>query len=388
MAPTLLRTGISVVLLVAGSAIAIRAAIVMSANSTATATCDDAVGTTMKAISYSQHGPADDVLRMTADYPRPVPGKNDVLIQIKASSVNPVDFKLRRNSVPNFLVPKPKIPGEDVAGVVVELGANVSKRSKFRIGDRVAAMLPVIRSKWGSSAEFVAVDASLVAKIPETVELESAAALPLVSLTVVQSLKKVKEPKGKKILIHAGAGGVGTFAIQYAKNVLGMHVATTASKEKTEIVKALGADLVIDYKSQDFTEVVKDYDAILDPMSFLYEGRTLKSNVLKKTGHYLSIMSSDWALREDGKEKSYGARTYWNIFKHKLANLITPGWFVPKYDICMVNPNGDDLQLVMDLLEEKKVNAVIDSKFSLADMAKAHRHLEGGHVTGKVVIQH
>jgi len=227
-----------------------------------------------------------------------------------------------------------------------------------------------------------------VAKIPETVELESAAALPLVSLTVVQSLKKVKEPKGKKILIHAGAGGVGTFAIQYAKNVLGMHVATTASKEKTEIVKALGADLVIDYKSQDFTEVVKDYDAILDPMSFLYEGRTLKSNVLKKTGHYLSIMSSDWALREDGKEKSYGARTYWNIFKHKLANMITPGWFVPKYDICMVSPNGDDLQMVMDLLEEKKVNAVIDSKFPLGEMAKAHRHLEGGHVTGKVVIQH
>jgi len=249
-------------------------------------------------------------------------------------------------------------------------------------------MLPIIRSKWGSAAEFVAVDASLVAKIPETVELESAAALPLVSLTVIQSLKKLKEPKGKKILIHAGAGGVGSFAIQYAKNVLGMHVATTASKEKNEIVKELGADLVIDYKSEDFTEVVRDYDAILDPMSFLYEGRTFKSNVLKKSGHYLSIMSSDWALTEDGKEKSYGVKTYLNICKHKLANLITPGLFIPKYDFCMVNPNGDDLQLVMDLLGEKKVKAVIDSKFPLADMAKAHRHLEGGHVTGKVVIQH
>jgi len=386
MAPTLLLAGISV--LAASSAIAIRAAIIalMSA-ANKNKTCDAAVET-MKAISYSQHGPADDVLTMTTDYPKPAPGKNDVLIQIKASSINPVDFKLRRNPVPDWLIPKPKIPGEDVAGVIVELGANVNKKSKFQIGDRVAAMLPIIRSKWGSAAEFVAVDASLVAKIPETVELESAAALPLVSLTVIQSLKKLKEPKGKKILIHAGAGGVGSFAIQYAKNVLGMHVATTASKEKIEIVKELGADLVIDYKSEDFTEVVRDYDAILDPMSFLYEGRTFKSNVLKKSGHYLSIMSSDWALTEDGKEKSYGARTYLNIFKHKLANLITPGLFIPKYDFCVVNPNGDDLQLVMDLLGEKKVKAVIDSKFPLADMAKAHRHLEGGHVTGKVVIQH
>jgi len=201
MAPTLLLAGISV--LAASSAIAIRAAIIaLMSGANKNKTCDAAVET-MKAISYSQHGPADDVLTMTTDYPKPAPGKNDVLIQIKASSINPVDFKLRRNPVPDWLIPKPKIPGEDVAGIIVELGANVNKKSKFQIGDRVAAMLPIIRSKWGSAAEFVAVDASLVAKIPETVELESAAALPLVSLTVIQSLKKLKEPKGKKILIHA-----------------------------------------------------------------------------------------------------------------------------------------------------------------------------------------
>ncbi|CAJ1963797.1 unnamed protein product [Cylindrotheca closterium] len=99
-------------------------------------------------------------------------------------------------------------------------------------------------------------------------------------------------------------------------------------------------------------------------------------------------MSSDWALTEDGKEKAYGAKTYLNFFKHKMANLVTPGAFMPKYDFCMVKPNGADLQQVMDLLGEGTVKAVIDSKFSLADMAKAHKHLEGGHVTGKIVIQH
>jgi len=189
-------------------------------------------------------------------------------------------------------------------------------------------------------------------------------------------------------LIHAGAGGVGSFAIQYAKKVLGMHVATTASKEKTQVVKDLGADVVIDYRSEDFTKVVEDYDAVLDTMSFLYESRTFDSKVLKKDGHYLSIMSSDWALTEDGKEKSYGAKTSFNVIKHKMANLVTPGKFLPKYDFCIVSPNGADLQQVMDLLGEGTVKAVIDSKFSLADMANAHKHLEGGHVTGKVVIQH
>ncbi|CAJ1963795.1 unnamed protein product [Cylindrotheca closterium] len=201
---------IGIPVLVAASAILVSAA--MASN-----TCDS-TDETMTAISYSEHGPADEVLTLKSDYPKPVPGKNQVLIQVKASSVNPVDFKLRRNSVPDFLIPKPKIPGADVAGVIVQLGANLEKAANFQIGDR----------------------------IPNEVDFESAAALPLVSLTVLQSLKKLKNPKDKKILIHAGAGGVGSFAIQYAKKVLGMHVATTASKEKKEIVKDLGADVVID----------------------------------------------------------------------------------------------------------------------------------------------
>eukprot|EP00980_Cylindrotheca_fusiformis_P028591 scaffold22613_cov126-Cylindrotheca_fusiformis.AAC.11 len=343
----------------------------------------------MKAVSYEKHGAvATDVLKFTDDYPKPIPGRNQVLVQIKASSVNPVDFKLRRNSVPSFMLPKPKIPGADLAGIIVECPSSSS--TQFQVGDRVAAMIPLTGSRWGSNAEYVAVDTSLLAKIPDNVSFESAAAVPLVSLTVMQSLNKLKKkPQPKKILIHAGAGGVGSFAIQYAKHVLGMEtVATTASKEKADYLKQLGADVVIDYHTEDFTAIVQDYDVVLDPMSFLYETKTLKSNVLNKKGHYLNIMSSDWGLTEDGKEKSYGAITGWHYIKHKTMNLLTRGWFVPNYDFCIVKPNGEHLQTVMDLLGNNTIQPVIDSKFPLSKLADAHAHLEGGHVTGKTLTIH
>lgn len=338
----------------------------------------------MKAITYAKHGGVD-VLQLSSDYPKPIPGDNQVLVHVKASSVNPIDFKLRRNPVPNMILPLPKIPGSDLAGVVVEVGSKLA--DKYQVGDRVAAMIPMIGTQWGSSAEFVAVDDSLLARLPDSVDFEAAASLPLVSLTVIQSLDRLKDTKGKKILIHAGAGGVGSFGIQYAKHVLGMEVATTASKEKAETLKALGADVVIDYRSEDFTDIVQDYDAVLDTMSFLYETKTLTSKVLNKSGHYLNIMSSDWGL-EDGKEKSYGAATGWNFVKHKTMNLVTPGKYMPKYDFCIVRPDGAQLQIAMDLLGKQTIQPVIDSIFPLSKLGDAHAHLECGHVTGKVVIQH
>lgn len=182
-------------------------------------------------------------------------------------------------------------------------------------------------------------------------------------------------------------GGVGTFAIQYAKHVLGMHVATTASKEKADFLKTLGADLVIDYRTQDFTTVVQDYDAVLDTMSFLYEGRTLTSNVLRKSGHYLNIMSSEWSVNRDAQQ-FFGLETLWNLLKHKILNLFAPGRFLPKYDFCMVEPNGKQLQIAMDLLANERIKAVIDTVYPLSKVSDAHRHLETGHATGKIVIRH
>jgi len=345
----------------------------------------------MNAVAYNQHGGTEELI--FGKYPKPTitgHNKNDqrILVRVHASSVNPVDFKFRRihQNIPDWIIPKPKIPGADLAGVVVE-----SALPQFRIGDRVAAMMPLIGSRWGSHSEYVSIDPSLVAKIDDSVDYASAASLPLVSLTVIQSLEKLRAPtRGKKILIHAGAGGVGTFGIQYAKHVLGMYVATTASKEKAPFLKNLGADLVIDYRTQDFTKIVKDYDAVLDTMSFLYEARTLQRNshVLKKNGHYLNIMSSDWTTLSNGMENALGLGSVWNLARHKLVNIMLPGMVLPRYDFCMVEPNGKQLQLALDLLANGKIQSVIDQTFPLPKVADAHARLEEGHVTGKIAIAH
>lgn len=350
---------------------------------------------TMSAVSYSVHGDTT-VLQHVTDYPQPVLKSNQVLIQVHASSINPCDFKFRRNSVPYFILPKPKIPGEDVAGVVIRSG---SSSSIFQPGDRVAAMLPLLGSRWGAAADYVAVDESLVARIGPNTDFVSAAALPLVALTTVQALDRVQvnipvassssssssSESKKRILIQAGAGGVGTFAIQYAKHVLGMYVVATASAEKASFLRELGCDDVIDYRSEPFERVARDFDVVLDPMSWLYESRTLGRNakVLKPSGHYLNIGSSDW--KWDGVERANGLNTFCNWIYYKLCHLIRPGT-APNYDMIFVIPNGKQLQTIMDLLDNSTIRAVVDRKFHLADAATAYEYLEFGHSTGKVVL--
>lgn len=339
---------------------------------------------TMNALAYENHGEVD-VLQLRTDYPRPIPKDDQILVHVKASAINPVDFKYRRNRVPNFVLPKPKITGLDLAGVVVAIGKEVTK---FQVGDRVAAMMPLIGSSWGSAAEYAAVKESFACTVGNSTSFESAASLPLAALTAIQKLAKIPSPKGKKILIHAGAGGVGSIAIQYAKNVLGMFVAATASSAKADILLSLGADLVIDYRNQNFTTEIQQYDAVLDTMSFLYEERTLNkdSGVLKHDGIYLNVLSSDWRLH-NGFEKSNGAISLQNLIKHKLWNFFNPG-SIPQYDFWYVYPEGHTLQHIMDLVEEGRLRSVIDSVYHLQDGAEAFKRLESGQVTGKVVLRH
>jgi alcohol dehydrogenase len=347
-------------------------------------------------------------LQWTTDYPQPVLKAHQVLIQVHASSINPCDFKGRRNPVPNFLLPKPKIPGQDVAGVVVRLGSGVRKTSNsnrkqqnppphFHVGDRVVAMLPLLGARWGAAAEYVAVDVRLVAKIGANTDFASAAALPLVALTTVQALDAVSVPTRSstssssstptRILIQAGAGGVGTFAIQYAKHVLGMYVVATASAAKASfLLTELGCDEVIDYRTTAFEDVARDFDIVLDPMSWLYESRTLGTNrqVLKPGGHYLNIFSSDWSWN-NGVERGNGLTSIGNWMYYKMMHLLRPGT-APNYDIVFVSPNGKQLQTIMDLLDNSTIRAVVDRKFHLSDAAAAYEYLEQGHATGKVIL--
>jgi len=340
---------------------------------------------TMHAIVYTQHGDTS-VLHLDTSHARPVVRKNDILIHVKASSINPCDFKFRRNQAPNFVMPLPKIPGDDVAGDIVELGPQVDK-TKFRYGDRVAAMLPLLGSSWGAAADYVAVDASLVAKIGPDIDYADAAAMPLVSLTAMQALDKIKgDTKGKKILIHAGAGGVGSFAIQYAKHVLGMYVATTASEGNEHFVSELGADLVLDYRSEQFEDSIQNYDIVLDTMSWAYEGRTLKADatVLKPDGTYLNVFSSDWAFA--GKEKANGLLSLRYAIFHKLLNLVHLG-LVPKYHFVLVQSRGEQLQQVFDLVRELKIRPVVDRRYDLTEAKDAYKYLEQGHAKGKVILE-
>jgi alcohol dehydrogenase len=314
---------------------------------------------TMRAVVYDEHGDAS-VLRIEENHPRPVPKDTQVLVKVHAASINPCDFKFRRNKVPNFLFPKPKIPGEDIAGVIVQVG---SKVTGWKEGDRVAAMLPSVMTKWGGLAEYVAVDATLVARV-EKADLTEAASLPLVSTTVLQAIESVPEKERKgKILIHAGAGGVGSFAIQYAK-YLGLFVATTASAEKQTFVKELGADIAIDYRTTNFEDVIEDYDIVFDSMSWAYEERTLKpeSKVLRPGGYYLNIASSDWAW--DGKERANGVSTLVNRIKLTLSDFGIGK--SPKYRFIAVTLNGEQLLHMMNLLEDSKIRATIDHHFPIS----------------------
>ena len=332
---------------------------------------------TMRAIAYSHHGDVS-VLQQVSDYPKPLCKPNQVLVRVYASSINPCDFKFRRNKAPNLIHPKPKIPGEDVAGRIVEVG---SKVENFKVGDRIAAMLPLVGSRWGAAADYVAVDASFVAKIGDNTNYTSAAALPLTSLTALQALEQVKKDKDQRILIQAGAGGVGTFAIQYAKHVLGMHVIATASQEKADLLKDLGCDQLIDYRSEHFEDVVQNVDVVFDLMSWSYETRTLSkgSKVLKPNGHYLNVMSSDWGFA--GKERANGLASFVNWMYYKIRGGI-------QYGFVVVEPNGEQLQTVMDLLENSTIRAGVDRQFDLTQVREAYEYLEQGHATGKVVLTH
>ena len=212
----------------------------------------------MKAFIVSRYGKKEKLqLTEIAD---PVVKENDVLVQIHAAGVNLLDSKIRNGEFKMILPYKtPFTLGHDVAGIVTEVGSRVSK---FKVGDAVYARPADYRI--GTFAEFISIHENDVAMKPEKLSMEEAASIPLVGLTAWQALvEKAKIKKGQKVFIQAGSGGVGTFAIQLAKH-LGATVATTTSAANIELVKDLGADIIIDYKKEDFETMLKDYDVVLN----------------------------------------------------------------------------------------------------------------------------
>lgn len=309
----------------------------------------------------------------------PAVGQKDVLVQIYASGVNLLDSKIKGGEFKLILPYKtPFILGHDVAGVVVKTGANVKQ---FKVGDEVYARPSDHRI--GTFAEYISMNENDVALKPKNLTMEEAASIPLVGLTAWQALVEMANlQKGQKVFIQAGSGGVGTFAIQLAKH-LGATVATTTSTANVDLVKSLGADLVIDYKKEDFENKLKDYDVVLNSQ----DSKTLEKSlrILKKEGKLISIsgppdpdfgekIKASWILKLLIKILSAGVRK-----KSKKLNV--------KFSFLFMKANGHQLREISSLIESGVIRPVMDKVFPFEQTNEALSYIETGRAKGKVVIK-
>lgn len=308
--------------------------------------------TTMKAVRIHAYGGPELLHYETA--PRPVPNPDDLLIRVRAAAVNPVDWKIREGYLQGFLNHQlPLIPGWDVSGEVVNVGPEATG---FKIGDAVYARPNIERD--GSYAEYIAVKASEAAHKPARLSHDHAAAVPLAALTAWQALVDAAQLQaGQTVLIHAAAGGVGSFAVQLAK-VRGAQVISTASAVNTGIVAELGADQFVDYTSTRFEEIVKDVDVVFDTLGGDTQDRSWQ--VLKPGGILVSIIS----LPAEETAARHGVRSAF-VF---------------------VQPNGQQLTAIARLIDEGRMKPIIHTVLPLSEARQAQVISQGGHARGKIVL--
>ena len=304
----------------------------------------------MKAIRIHQYG-GPEVLAQV-EMQRPTPGPNEVLIRVQAAAVNPVDWKMRAGYVKEvFPLTFPATLGWDVSGSVEETGADVTR---FKRGDEVYALL-----EGGGYAEYAVARETVVARKPRTVDHVHAAAVPVVGLTAWQALFEVAQLRaGQKVLIHAAAGGVGNFAVQFAK-AKGAYVIGTASSRNQAFLRELGVDNAVDYQKTRFEDVARDVDVVLDTVGGDTQERSFK--VLKKGGILVSIVqppSEELAAKHDVRALFYGAHA-----------------------------SSSDLAEIAKLIDNGKVKPVVETVLPLAEARRAHELSESGHARGKIVLK-
>ncbi|MCE9501401.1 MAG: NADP-dependent oxidoreductase [Leptospira sp.] len=332
----------------------------------------------MKAVIIRKYGKVD-VMEYTENFPVPAPGPDEIQVELRSASVNPIDWKIMEGGTrPLLKFNLPIALGNDGAGVVSAVGANAKK---FKVGDEV--FLRTAKPVIGTFAEFISIKEDAAALKPKSLSFDEAASLPLVALTSWQALcDKAGIKKGDKVLIHAGAGGVGSIAIQLAK-IFGAYVATTASEKNSELLKGLGADLVIDYRKEDFSKILKDYDIVFDTMGGEIQAKSF--SVLKKGGILVSILG----IPEPSVAKEYGLG--WPFqFLFKLLNM-KPNSNAKKYGVqykhLLMKANGSQLEKIASLVEEKKIKPLIDKVYSLEKTKEAFEYCMQGHARGKVIIR-
>ena len=307
----------------------------------------------MKAAVIRDFGGVDQF--SIEDIAKPEPKDGEVLIAVHASGINPIDLKTRNGTGVNrgwAEVPEDIILGWDISGVVTD-----SRSDQWSLGDEVFGM-PRFPSLAGGYAEFVVAPESDVTRKPDCLSHTEAAAVPLAALTAWQALfDKADLQTGQRVLIHAGAGGVGHMSIQLAK-WKGAHVTTTCSGGNTEFVRSLGADDIVDYNRTDFSEKVRDMDVVFHTIVPVERPRSYST--LKEGGFLASITGP--------------------ITPEELKQHNVNGAFVT------VRPNAEQMQNISELLESEKLRVNVDTTYSLSEVALAHEHVEGGHTRGKVVL--
>jgi NADPH:quinone reductase-like Zn-dependent oxidoreductase len=332
----------------------------------------------MKAFIVKRYGKKEKLDLTTMS--EPVVKDNDVLLQIHSSGVNLLDSLLRNGDFKIFLPYKPPFKlGHDVAGVVTKVGARVSK---FKIGDEVYARPSDYNM--GTFAEQISINEKDVALKPKNISMEEAASIPLVGLTAWQALVEIANlKKGQKVFIQAGSGGVGTFAIQLAK-YLGATVATTTSAGNIALVKSLGADVVIDYKSEDFETKLKDYDVVLHSnkdkknleksLRILKPGGQLISLTGPPTPEFAKQLGLAWHLKFITKLLSSGTKKY-----ARKRNV--------NFTFLFMRAEGNQLSQITKLIETGIIKPVIDKVFLFEQTNEAMAYVETGRAKGKVVVK-
>jgi len=319
----------------------------------------------MKAAIYTRYGPPD-VLQIK-DVEKPVPKDNEVLIRVRAASVNPLDWHFMRGT-PYFLrmmtglrKPKDKRLGVDVAGQVEAVGRNVTQ---LKPGDEVFGACR------GAFAEYACTSESALVMKPYNVTFEQAASVPVAAFTALQGLRdKGHLQPGQKVLINGAAGGVGTFAVQIAKS-FGADVTGVCSTRNVDMVRSIGADRVIDYTQEDFTQSGQRYDLIFDCVG--NHSLSACRRVLNPKGTYIAVG---------------GPGGWWLDPLARMLRTLVLSWFVSqKLVMFLAKPSKEDLTIIGQLMEAGKVAPVIDKRYSLSEVPEAIRYLEEGHARGKVVI--
>ena len=311
--------------------------------------------------------------------PEPEPRADEVLIEVHAAGINLLDSKIRDGEFKLILPYKtPFVLGHDVAGVVTKVGARVQQ---FKAGDEVYARPADHRI--GTFAEFIAVKETDVAIKPKKLTMEEAASIPLVGLTAWQALiEKGKLKKGQKVFIQAGSGGVGTFAIQLAKH-LGATVATTTSAANMELVKSLGADVVIDYRKDDFEKALHGYDLVLNSQ----DGKTLEKSmrVLKPGGKPISISGPP----DPDFAEEIGAPWFVKLIMRLLSSGVRKKAkrFNVAFSFLFMKANGDQLKAITSLINSGTIKPVMDKVFPFESIKEAIAYVEGGRAKGKVVVR-